>query len=131
MKNIFLTLALLLTVSFAFAGNSEKDLLITPLVSQTDMKLESNRNSKVIILISKVDTTIQFFDSNIDSNNDIHYKVTSLEGELLTIIFVDCTVEYDITVWLPGTNGPTRIKGTTTFKGVSCMELLKGLTKKI
>jgi len=28
MKNIFLTLALLLTVSFAFAGNGEKDKII-------------------------------------------------------------------------------------------------------
>jgi len=48
MKNLFLTLALLLTVSFAFAGNItpkiDKGLIINPTINLTGITYTSNNN---------------------------------------------------------------------------------------
>jgi hypothetical protein len=100
MKNLFLALALMLVSTFAFANE----------IKAPAGELVKIENVKIII-------------------SDVPYVISDLNNPKLNEILFDCTVEYDITIWMPGASGPIRIKGTTTVKGKSCMELLKEALK--
>ena len=57
--------------------------------------------------------------------SNIPSLITNFNDSRLHIELFDCTVEFEITIWIPGAVGPTRIKGKITVKGKSCFELLK------
>lgn len=96
MKNVFFALAFMLVGTFAFANK---------------IKAPINNLEKV----ECVKITI----------SDSPFIITDLNDSRLNEILFDCTVDFDITIWLPGSAGPTRLKGTITVKGKSCLELLK------
>jgi len=96
MKNVFFTLAFMLVGTFAFANEIKEPI----------NNLEKVEYVKITI-------------------SDSPFIITDLNDSRLNEILFDCTVDFDITIWLPGSAGPTRLKGTITVKGKSCMELLK------
>ncbi|MDG2194216.1 MAG: hypothetical protein P8K77_05080 [Polaribacter sp.] len=96
MKKIFLVVACMLFGTFAFANEIK-----TPIDN-----LEKVECVKITI-------------------SGTPYTITDLNDSRLNEILFDCTVEFDITIWLPGASSPTRLKGKVTVKGKSCIELLK------
>jgi len=137
MKNIFLTLALLLTVSFAFAKTTNMTVLNT--ITTENIKT-NNLPTIYVISALKLDTKAEYLPTyyqNIKTTeskgiyNSHYINITSnIKGNVFNMQSeVDCTIDIDITIWYPGAPGPVRIKGKFTIHGQSCIDFLKGLTK--
>ncbi|MDG1040168.1 MAG: hypothetical protein P8H13_01900 [Polaribacter sp.] len=101
MKKIIFMLAFMLIGTAAFATNE---------IKKPNYELNKVENIKVTI-------------------SNTSYIITNLDDPKLNEKLFDCTVEYDITIWYPGSGGPIRLKGTVTVKGKSCIEILKEAIK--